>query len=84
MGDTASVEQQVAKIRSFSELPVCVGFGVKTAEQAANIAAFSDGVVVGSHFVSQIPKHCGDGKSMLIALEETASAMRKAVERGIT
>jgi len=79
MGETAAVEQQVEKIRSFSELPICVGFGVKTAEQAAKVAAFSDGVVVGSHFVSQIPKHCGNGNAMVVALNEAASAMRGAV-----
>jgi len=82
MGKAAAVKQQVENIRSFSDLPICVGFGVKTAEQAAEVAAFSDGVVVGSHFVSQIPKHCGDGKAMVIALETAASDMRCAVEKG--
>jgi len=81
MGEAAAVEQQVEKIRSFSELPICVGFGVKTAEQAAKVAAFSDGVVVGSHFVSQIPKHCGNGSAMVIALNEAASAMSGAVRK---
>ena len=81
MGESTAIKQQVERIRSFSGLPICVGFGVKTAEQAAKVAAFADGVVIGSHFVSQIPKHCGDGKAMLIAMEEAASTMRNAVER---
>ncbi|MDT8375146.1 MAG: tryptophan synthase subunit alpha [Mariprofundaceae bacterium] len=81
MGEAAAVEQQVERIRSFSKLPICVGFGVKTAEQAAKVAAFSDGVVVGSHFVSQIPQHRDDRNAMVTALGEAASAMRNAVKR---
>ena len=79
MGEVAAIKQQVEKIRSFSKLPICVGFGVKTAEQAAKVAAFSDGVVIGSHFVSQIPQHYNDHNAMMTALKKAASAMRNAV-----
>jgi tryptophan synthase alpha chain len=54
---------------------------VKTAEQAAKVAAFSDGVVIGSHFVSQIPQHSNDRGAMVAALEKAASAMRNAVRK---
>jgi tryptophan synthase alpha chain len=81
IGETAAIKQQVEKIRSFSKLPICVGFGVKTAEQAAKVAAFSDGVVIGSHFVSQIPQHSNDRGAMVAALEKAASAMRNAVRK---
>ncbi|MCF7821821.1 MAG: tryptophan synthase subunit alpha [Mariprofundaceae bacterium] len=81
MGEAAAIEQQVERIRSFSSLPICVGFGVKTAEQAAKVATFADGVVIGSHFVSQIPLHCNDHNAMVTALKKTASAMRDAVRK---
>ena len=54
------VGPEVARIKTASNLPVCVGFGVKTPERAAEIARVADGVVVGSAIVDQI----GDGKSV--------------------
>lgn len=79
MGETATIEKQVENIRSFSDLPICVGFGVKTPEQAGKVAAFADGVVVGSHFVSQIPQHLDDSSAMVSALSVAASDMRSAM-----
>ncbi|HKI60262.1 MAG TPA: tryptophan synthase subunit alpha [Mariprofundaceae bacterium] len=81
MGETTAVAKQVENIRNFSDLPICVGFGVKTAEQAKSVAAFSDGVVVGSHFVSQIPGHINNREDMLSALHSAASSMRGAMEK---
>jgi len=79
MGEAATVEKQVEKIRKFSALPICVGFGVKTAEQARTVAAFSDGVVVGSHFVSQIAGNIGDADGMLASLHKAATGMHAAM-----
>lgn len=81
MGEAAKVAKQVEKIRRFSVLPVCVGFGVKTPEQATQIAAFADGVVVGSHFVTQISQHPGHADAMRSALSAAASGMRAAMPR---
>ncbi|MEM7057875.1 MAG: tryptophan synthase subunit alpha [Pseudomonadota bacterium] len=52
------VGPEVARIKQATDLPVCVGFGVKTPERSAEIARVADGVVVGSAIVDQI----GDGK----------------------
>jgi tryptophan synthase alpha chain len=41
----------VARVREVSDLPVCVGLGVSNREQAASVAAYADGVIVGSAFV---------------------------------
>jgi tryptophan synthase alpha chain len=41
----------VERTRAVSDLPVCVGLGVSTADQAAQVASFADGVAVGSAFV---------------------------------
>ncbi len=54
----------VARIKRHSKLPVAVGFGVKTAEQARAIAASADGVVVGSALVDELRKSLDqDGKA---------------------
>ena len=82
MGETAAIEKQVENIRTFSDLPICVGFGIKTPEQAKKIAAFSDGVVVGSHFVSQIPQHFDNSKAMVSAMGTAALDMRCAMKQG--
>ena len=54
MADPAKVTAAVAPIKRHTKLPVAVGFGVRTAEQAAVIAAGADGVVVGSALVNAL------------------------------
>jgi len=52
--DTGKVTTAVARIKRHTKLPVAVGFGVRTAEQAASIARGADGVVVGSALVELV------------------------------
>jgi len=52
--DASRVAESVARIKRHTHLPVAVGFGVRTAEQAAAIGANADGVVVGSAIVSAV------------------------------
>lgn len=44
----------VSRVRAFTSLPVCVGLGVSTGAQAADVAAYADGVIVGSAFVKAL------------------------------
>jgi tryptophan synthase alpha chain len=44
----------VARVRPVTDLPVCVGLGVSDGRQAAEVAAFADGVIVGSAFVRRM------------------------------
>ncbi len=52
--DADKVKTAVARIKSHTDLPVVVGFGVKTAGQAAQIAVSADAVAVGSALVAQV------------------------------
>ncbi len=52
--DTSKVAAAVARIKGHTDLPVCVGFGVKTAEQARVIGRAADGVVVGTAIVNAV------------------------------
>jgi len=62
--DVADVHAQVARIKKSTKLPVAVGFGVKTPEQARLIAAGADAVVVGSALVNAIRDSLdGQGKA---------------------
>jgi tryptophan synthase alpha chain len=65
---TASAEPQrvaaaVRRIKAHTELPVAVGFGVKTPEQARAIAAAADGVVVGSALVNAVRDSLDAGRA---------------------
>ncbi|MBU0806541.1 tryptophan synthase subunit alpha [Pseudomonas sp. MIL19] len=48
------VEQAVARLRRHTDLPLCIGFGIRTPEHAATIARLADGVVVGSALIDQV------------------------------
>jgi tryptophan synthase alpha chain len=56
----SNLAQQVARIRAHTKLPIAVGFGISSPEQAKTVASVADAVVVGSAVVNQIAKH---GKS---------------------
>ncbi len=58
--DISRVAEAVSRIKRHTDLPVAVGFGVRTAEQAAGIASGADGVVVGSALVSAIKDSLDD------------------------
>lgn len=75
----ASIEKAVARFKAATDLPVAVGFGVRTPEQAAAIARVADGVVVGSALVELVGEHGADAPRHLRALtEKLASAVHSA------
>ena len=76
VGDAA--ERLVGRTREVSgELPVCVGLGVSTGDQAAEVAGFADGVIVGSAYVRLMLEGAGpDGVRVLS--EELAAGVRRA------
>lgn len=62
--DAADVHAHVARIKGHTDLPVCVGFGVRTADQVRKIVEGADGAVVGSALVSAIEDSLtSDGKA---------------------
>ena len=79
--DVAAVHAQVARIKASTSLPVAVGFGIKTPEQARAIAAGADGVVVGSALVDALrnslgPKGESTGKTVPAVLDLVKSLAR--------
>ena len=58
----AAVGEAVERIKAHSPLPVAVGFGIKTAEDAAEIGRHADGVVVGTVLVEAVRTSLEDGK----------------------
>ena len=63
----AEIAAAMARVRAATTLPCTVGFGIRTPEQAAAVAALADGVVVGSAIVSLVAAHQAQGKDAVIA-----------------
>ncbi|MFH8835889.1 tryptophan synthase subunit alpha [Streptomyces sp. NPDC017868] len=76
-----SAADLVRRTRATSELPVCVGLGVSNATQAREVAAFADGVIVGSAFVKRILDADGDEAAGLTAVRELAAELAEGVRR---
>ena len=77
----SSIEEAVAKLKAGTALPVAVGFGVRTPEQAADIARVADGVVVGSAIVELIAQYgskaAGPVRDYVASLAEAIYSARK-------
>ncbi|MEX3010873.1 tryptophan synthase subunit alpha [Hoeflea sp. TYP-13] len=75
--DTDKVGAAVARIKGHTELPVCVGFGVKTEAHARAIGASADGVVVGTAIVNAIAGSLDENGA---ATQSTTAGVRELVQ----
>jgi tryptophan synthase alpha chain len=73
--DTGNVHKALTRIKAHSQLPVVVGFGVRTADQARDLGAAADGVVVGSAIVNAVRESLDEGR----ATKSTVSAVTDLV-----
>lgn len=78
--DASAVAPAVERVRKASGLPVAVGFGVKTPEQAAAVARIADAAVVGSALVDRIAFAIEANENPAPKVLETAAALSKAVQ----
>lgn len=72
----------VARTRAATGLPVGVGLGISNGEQAAEVASYADGVIVGSAFVRCLLDHAGDRPAGLRALAALTTDLAEGVRRG--
>lgn len=75
-----AAEALVARTRAVTDLPVCVGLGVSTGEQAADVARFADGVIVGSAFVRAL-LDAPDEEEGVERVRALARALRAGIDR---
>ncbi len=66
----------VSRVRKFTELPLCVGFGISTAVQAGQVARIADGVIVGS----QIIRLLAESKGSYYKLQDFIRSLRTALD----
>ena len=75
----ASIADAVARLKASTRLPVAVGFGIRTPEQAAAVASVADGVVVGSAIVDLVARHgAGAPESVRAYIQSLKTAIAAA------
>ena len=81
--EAASVHQAVARLRRFTQLPIAVGFGVKSPAQAAEIAQAADAAVVGSAIVDRLARNLDAAGRAKPGLAEAVLADIRALAAGV-
>ena len=76
--DEKAVAAHIAEVKKSTDIPVAIGFGIKTPEDAARFATIGDGVVVGSALVQTIVDHA-DSDDMADKLCAQVAAIAKAI-----
>ncbi|MCB1668539.1 MAG: tryptophan synthase subunit alpha [Porticoccaceae bacterium] len=82
--DVNSVKEKLKEIKTLTDLPVCVGFGIKDAQSAAAVADLSDGVVIGSVLVDKMSQMeqqgCFEKEAIAAAVSAIISEIRCAID----
>lgn len=73
---TTNVGEMTAAVRAATDVPCAVGFGISTPEQAAKMAAVSDGAIVGSAIVRMVARM---GRDCVPEVAEYVKQMKEAV-----
>ncbi|MEO9336023.1 tryptophan synthase subunit alpha [Mesorhizobium sp. SB112] len=83
LANTGKVAEAVKRIKGHTDLPVCVGFGVKTAEQARTIGASADGVVVGTAIVNAVANVIGPNGEKTADPAEAVATLVSGLAQGV-
>ena len=76
---TDDITEAVSRLRSHTKLPIAVGFGIRTPEQASAVAQVADAVVVGSALVDQIAMAVANGTNPVIGVLSLTPNLAKGV-----
>ena len=79
--DLKTLEKEYSRRKEQTQLPLMVGFGIKTPEMAAKIANFSDGVIIGAALISTILEAYQAQQDPLFAGKNLIATMRKTMEQ---
>lgn len=82
--DTQAVQERVARIKSMTDLPVGVGFGIKDGDSAKTIAAVADAVVVGSALVRLVEDNIPSLDATREAVSGLIGEMRTAMDENLS
>jgi tryptophan synthase alpha chain len=74
------LEAFIARVRAASDLPLAVGFGIGTPEQARRVAATADGVIVGSALIRAVGTAASSGRDAAEAARAFVASLRSGVD----
>lgn len=78
--DASGLGDRIQMLRGYTDLPVAIGFGVRTPEIASAVSDVADAVVVGSALVNKIADNVDDRTAILQQVPDTLAAMRHAMD----
>ncbi|MCH4563480.1 MULTISPECIES: tryptophan synthase subunit alpha [Halomonas] len=78
--DAEDVASHLAPLREMTELPLCVGFGIRDGASAAEVGRVADGVIVGSALVSRIAANAETPEAIPAELKAVLGEMRQALD----
>ena len=81
--EISSIESKIKTIRNFTDIPIAVGFGIKTPEQAVNIAKIADAVVVGSAIIDKINEAYKKDKNNIKLIADSAADLVKNLSNAL-
>jgi tryptophan synthase alpha chain len=81
--DTANVAAAVTRLRRFTELPIAVGFGIRTPEQAAEVARAADAAVVGTALVQRLALNLNPDNTAKPGLVDAVLSDVRALAKGV-
>jgi len=81
--DAADTERAIARIRASTKLPIAVGFGIRTPEQAADIGRFADAAVVGTALVATVAANLDSNGAPKPGLVDKVLAFAADLARGV-
>jgi tryptophan synthase alpha chain len=81
--DAADIERAIAHIRAATKLPIAVGFGIRTPEQAADIGRFADAAVVGTALVATVAANLDSNGAPRPGLVDKVLAFAADLARGV-
>ena len=77
---TDGIAEQIARIRSHTDLPIMIGFGIKDGTSARMVAPLADGVVLGTSLVATMERHQQEPQRIASALREQIQEIRTAID----
>lgn len=80
--DVQAVANKLAELRTVVDLPIAVGFGIRTAEQVAQVAQYAEGIVVGSALVERIANSANSVDSLPDILQAAVSDLYSGIKQG--
>ena len=79
----SSIDAAVQRLRRHTDLPVAVGFGIKTPKQVGEVARVADAAVVGSAIISAIEDSLDDTGAMTASTVEAALSLVRDLSAGV-